>query len=308
MNSIEDRDIPQPDILPPEKRNARCRRVRGALVTVLAAVLAGGCSASPHHPGEAVASRGRGPLKLEQLPLSSLTVVGAWEQERFLIAKRKQAWFASACVVARDAGVLVIVTNAHVLELGSLTSEAGTGVPEIVAYELAVIFPTGKRATVASFRPHPGGADVAVLYLSAAHLSDGEEYVISPPEQSSGRHIGEEVVAVGSPLGLPGTVTVGHVSAYREIEGVGHCIQTDAAINPGNSGGPVFARRGGGYRLIGLSVATMGAPGLNLAVAVEEIKAAVEGTRPRYWATPSGAAQAIARLYGKIATVVPGER
>lgn len=52
------------------------------------------------------------------------------------------------------------------------------------------------------------------------------------------RH-GELVVAYGTPLGLPDTVTQGVVSALRD-----DYIQTDAQVNPGNSGGPLLNRHG----------------------------------------------------------------
>ncbi|MDQ7907134.1 trypsin-like peptidase domain-containing protein [Phytohabitans sp. ZYX-F-186] len=51
---------------------------------------------------------------------------------------------------------------------------------------------------------------------------------------------GQQIVVVGSPLGLTDSVTVGVVSALRKGEaGAGDLIQFDASINPGNSGGPV---------------------------------------------------------------------
>jgi S1-C subfamily serine protease len=55
--------------------------------------------------------------------------------------------------------------------------------------------------------------------------------------------IAEEVIAIGSPLGLQNTVTRGIVSAVRDINGL-RVVQTDAAINPGNSGGPLLNRQG----------------------------------------------------------------
>ena len=58
---------------------------------------------------------------------------------------------------------------------------------------------------------------------------------------------GDEVFAMGYPLGLPGeaTVTKGIVSAIRYLEGYSSLvIQTDAAINPGNSGGPMLSETG----------------------------------------------------------------
>lgn len=80
--------------------------------------------------------------------------------------------------------------------------------------------------------------------------------------------VGQEVVAVGSPLGLSATVTSGIVSALnrpvRAAQGGGESslmdgIQTDAAINPGNSGGPLVDMNG---NLIGMnSVIASLAPG-----------------------------------------------
>jgi putative serine protease PepD len=76
--------------------------------------------------------------------------------------------------------------------------------------------------------------------------------------------VGQTVVAVGSPLGLNGTVTEGIVSAlHRPTSGASDnsavidAIQTDAAINPGNSGGALVDLAG---RVVGInqSIATAG--------------------------------------------------
>ncbi|WP_442943016.1 S1C family serine protease [Nocardia sp. NBC_01503] len=84
---------------------------------------------------------------------------------------------------------------------------------------------------------------------------------------SSGLQVGESVVAVGSPLGLAGTVTTGIVSSLnRPVSTSGEpgsqgtvidAIQTDAAINPGNSGGALVDMNG---KLIGINtaIATLG--------------------------------------------------
>jgi putative serine protease PepD len=83
---------------------------------------------------------------------------------------------------------------------------------------------------------------------------------------------GEQVVAIGSPLGLQGTVTSGIVSALNRPVRTGDAssaesastvidaIQTDAAINPGNSGGPLVNLRG---EVVGINsaIATLGAGG-----------------------------------------------
>jgi putative serine protease PepD len=81
--------------------------------------------------------------------------------------------------------------------------------------------------------------------------------------------VGEQVVGIGSPLGLGGTVTAGIISALNRAVSVGtgdpstapevlDAIQTDATINPGNSGGPLVDTRG---LLIGINSAIAGIGG-----------------------------------------------
>jgi len=72
-------------------------------------------------------------------------------------------------------------------------------------------------------------------------------------------HTGDELLLVGSPYGLEGTVTTGIVSRVTRKE-----IQTDAAANPGNSGGPAIDKQG---RVVGVLVAG-GGENLNFAVPI----------------------------------------
>ena len=64
--------------------------------------------------------------------------------------------------------------------------------------------------------------------------------------------VGENVIAIGNPLGLQFSVSQGIVSAiHREgPNGIEAYIQTDAALNPGNSGGPLINKQG---RVIGIN-------------------------------------------------------
>ena len=78
---------------------------------------------------------------------------------------------------------------------------------------------------------------------------------------------GEEVAAIGSPLGLERAITSGIVSGFVERRGV-RLVQTDAPINPGNSGGPLVNEKA---EVVGVCSAVIkGAQGLGFAVAVEE--------------------------------------
>ena len=88
---------------------------------------------------------------------------------------------------------------------------------------------------------------------------------------------GETAIAIGNPLGLDNTVTVGIISATGRTSGqVGisdkrvNFIQTDAAINPGNSGGPLLNARG---EVVGMNTAIIsGAQGLGFAIPMEAVQ------------------------------------
>jgi len=87
-------------------------------------------------------------------------------------------------------------------------------------------------------------------------------------------HVGDTVIAIGSPGGLEKTVTSGIVSSLsRRFLQIGDVYQIDAAVNPGNSGGPVVDTSG---RLVGIVFA--GAEqyqGLNFAVPAQRLAAAL---------------------------------
>jgi S1-C subfamily serine protease len=104
---------------------------------------------------------------------------------------------------------------------------------------------------------------VATTGLTPAHLGDAAEL-----------RVGQLVVAVGSPLGLHGSVTAGVVSGLgRSLPTrsgnttlvVDNVIQTDAALNPGNSGGALANNRA---EVVGINTAVAGV-GLGLAVPID---------------------------------------
>lgn len=113
--------------------------------------------------------------------------------------------------------------------------------------------------------------DVAVVKINAKEL----------PQVALGRSDnivpGQWAIAIGNPLGLDNTVTVGIISATgRSSSQVGipdkrvRFIQTDAAINPGNSGGPLLNDRG---EVIGINTAIRAdAQGLGFAIPIETAK------------------------------------
>jgi serine protease Do len=82
--------------------------------------------------------------------------------------------------------------------------------------------------------------------------------------------VGEQVFAIGSPLGLERTVTQGILSTKtREMQGELY-LQTTAQINPGNSGGPLFNMRGEVVGITNMKI-TFG-EGLGFAIPIESVK------------------------------------
>lgn len=160
-----------------------------------------------------------------------------------------------------------IVTNNHVATLDGQADRA----------DIDVIFSDGSRVGAELVGTDPA-TDLAVLKveptrgLTVAALGDSDSV-----------QVGEQVVAIGSPLGLVRTVTEGIVSATQRPIALGEstsdgdvvidALQTDAAINPGNSGGPLIDSRGA---VIGLNTSIFtqsgGSIGLGFAIPVNDVR------------------------------------
>jgi S1-C subfamily serine protease len=155
--------------------------------------------------------------------------------------------------VVVDAGRGYIVTNNHVV----------SGADGVEGAEIRAVFSDGSGSAARIVGRDPA-SDVAVLKvdkpgLVAASLGSSDRVVVGDP-----------VVAIGSPLGLAGTVTSGIVSALNRpvrLSGEGsdtnaviNALQTDAPINPGNSGG-ALVDAGGAVIGINTAIASLGGTG-----------------------------------------------
>jgi hypothetical protein len=83
-------------------------------------------------------------------------------------------------------------------------------------------------------------------------------------------NVGDHVVAIGSPLGLEGTVSEGVVSAFRDIENK-KWIQTTAPVSHGNSGGPLLDMRNRVVGVITMGVTPEVGQNLNFAAPTKEV-------------------------------------
>jgi len=182
---------------------------------------------------------------------------------------------------ATGSGVVVdaqggyIVTNNHVISGAADSDDA----------EIRAVFSDGSGSAARIVGRDPA-SDLAVLKvekpgLVAASLGNSAELVVGDP-----------VVAIGSPLGLAGTVTSGIVSALdrpvrlsgegSDTNAVISAVQTDAPINPGNSGGALVDNTGA---VIGINTAiasvggngtTGGSIGLGFAIPVDTVREIAE--------------------------------
>ena len=152
-----------------------------------------------------------------------------------------------------------ILTNHHILAAGSA--------------DVSVTGPDGRRLPADVVGTDPG-YDLAVL-----RVEPGAAWRALAIGSSARVRVGEEVLAVGSPLGLSGTVTSGIVSAVDRAVRIGggrqSALQTDASINPGNSGGPLVNARG---EVIGVNTAIAtysggGSIGIGFAIPIDRAAA-----------------------------------
>ncbi|WP_442790028.1 S1C family serine protease [Nocardia sp. CDC160] len=240
---------------PAPKRSGRTGLVAGAIVLALLSGGVGGgvVALVDHNNNTPVATNaldqpvGKG--KAEPAPAGSVQAVAQKVLPSVVMIQvqgTRAEGEGSGVILSSDG---LILTNNHVV------SGAGQGAKLTVAFNDGSTSP----ATVVGADPI---SDIAVIRVSG-------KTDLKPIELGSSANlaVGQGVVAVGSPLGLAGTVTSGIVSSLNrpvstsgEAGSVGtviDAIQTDAAINPGNSGGALVDMDG---KLIGINtaIATMG--------------------------------------------------
>ena len=192
----------------------------------------------------------------------------------------------SGFVADRDGHVL---TNFHVVENMN---------------QIEVVLGSGHRISARLVGTAPQ-LDIALLQVEA---SQNELFPLALGD-SGALQIGQKVIAIGNPLGLHNTITVGVVSALRRsvgeapIELQDALIQTDAAINPGSSGGPLLNSAG---EVIGINTASIRqAQNVGFAIPINFARRVISDLiemghpyRPHLGFSASEITPSIARLFG----------
>jgi putative serine protease PepD len=232
---------------PKPRRGGRLVAV-GVLTAVLGGLAGGGLVAALDHNDPTVAGGitvqgSSAPAAANQSGTAEAAAATAMKSVVTLSVRGQQEAGTGSGVVIRSDGY--ILTNEHVTAVAD-----GGG-------SITVAFSDGRTAP-AKLVGADKATDLAVVKVNLTGLT------AATFADSDAIKVGQTVVAVGSPLGLNGTVTEGIVSAlHRPTSGASDnsavidAIQTDAAINPGNSGGALVDLAG---RVVGInqSIATAG--------------------------------------------------
>jgi S1-C subfamily serine protease len=157
--------------------------------------------------------------------------------------------------VAQGTGFLVstdgrIVTNYHVIKGAS---SAIVKLPDGAFYDVDGVVAFDKERDLAVIKAH------------------GKNFHVVTLGNSDRVQVGEEIVAIGSPLSLESTVSNGIVSGIRTIKDEGgKFLQITAPISPGSSGGPLFNMAG---EVIGITTLYLkGGENLNFAIPINDAK------------------------------------
>jgi putative serine protease PepD len=168
--------------------------------------------------------------------------------ERSVVTISTEAGLGSGWVVHANAIGSDIVTNFHVVE-----EAVSAG---IVAVNVLQFDRTMQGTIVRVDR----NDDLALVHIDV-RLDALEIATLRP-------RLGSTVMAVGSPLGLDGTISIGVVSGFRSLGGSDY-VQFSAAISPGNSGGPLVDSGGHVVGIVTAKLVGEGVDALGFAIPVE---------------------------------------
>lgn len=160
-----------------------------------------------------------------------------------------------------------LISNAEPRRGSSQRGPEPKGPPKLVN-SVTVTLHDGRQFP-ASIKGYDEATDIALLEI----VPGSTQLPVADLGDSDSLRVGEWVIAIGNPLGLDHTVTLGIVSA-KGRSGFGgqfdDFLQTDAAINPGNSGGPLLNAQG---KIVGINTLVLErTQGLSFSIPINTLK------------------------------------
>lgn len=190
-------------------------------------------------------------------------VINLSQNKNELNGQETQQGYGSGIVIRKTGQKAYVVTNNHVIAGGS---------------KIQVKLSDGKKTHVvdAKVLGSDETTDLAVLEIDGTHVKK-----VATIGNSNTLQSGETTIAIGNPLGLDSTVTVGVVSSPKRTIQVSESnsmevIQTDAAINSGNSGGSLINVAGHVIGINSLKIAENGVEGLSFAIPIQQALPIIE--------------------------------
>jgi S1-C subfamily serine protease len=188
--------------------------------------------------------------------------------------------FDSAAITRKVAPAVVLIRGksdtADILGTGFIISSDGKIATNVHVIESllsgGVQLASGEKYDSFSILAFDARKDIAIIKIP------GFDLPTVPLGNSNNVQVGEPVLAVGSPLGLQGSVTTGVLSSIRDDPAGGglKVLQTDASVNPGNSGGPLVNRRS---EVIGIVTFKLGGTeNLNFAIPINYLRGLMDTT------------------------------
>src|SRR5262245_6845577 len=160
-----------------------------------------------------------------------------------------------------------LISNAEPRRSSSQRGPEQKGTPKL-AGSVTVTLHDGRQFP-ASIKGYDEATDISLLEI----VPTGPQLPVADLGDSDSLRVGEWVIAIGNPLGLDHTVTLGIVSAKGRTGFGGQFddfLQTDAAINPGNSGGPLLNAQG---KIVGINTLVLErTQGLSFAIPINTLK------------------------------------
>ncbi len=283
---------------PPQKKTPKKKHwgLRIAVVALCCALV--GSAAGGAIVGSVMHTLYKNDVSMNQKPSESQTATTPSESTQVVQTKNPSTQFTPAEIYAQNVAAVVSISNQATTNVfGQITSTASSGTGFVIsadgesltnyhdvknASKLTVTMNSGETydATVIGYEED---SDVALIKINAENLATVQL------GNSSALRVGDEVAAIGNPLGeLTNTMTVGYVSAldrYINTDGSPiNMMQIDAAINSGNSGGPLFDMNG---NVVGITTAKYSGTtnsgttieGIGFAIPIDDVTAILDDLR-----------------------------